>query len=207
MAIVEFSFDANDVPVSAKNINKFVTKTSDRDGNPVDQVYWTWHTHVGLCLSRREINMHDDSDFVMIVWNDEKGEPETITYASTRGWSYPAYGSNVDATDAVKAKYAAWQANREENSKKDARRQAAAALRDKRAALRKAAETHGFSFVLASVRLRRLADGKIVEQLLTSNIRSKFKLGLRDQVVSWIKDPNPTYKTPLSRRQMECLYS
>src|ERR1700748_532986 len=65
-----------------------------------------WHTHVGLCLADRSYNGFDDSDFYMLVWNEEKGEAEEICFATTRGWSYPAYGSWVDATDEVKAKYA-----------------------------------------------------------------------------------------------------
>jgi hypothetical protein len=68
---------------------------------------WVRTTHEGLVLADREINGYDDSDFYAIVWNDEKGAPERVTYASTRGWTYPN-GCAVDATDEVKAKYTAY---------------------------------------------------------------------------------------------------
>jgi hypothetical protein len=67
---------------------------------------WLYDTHVGLCLSDRERNMHDDSDWFMLVWNEEKGKPEEICFASTRGWTYPCYGSKPDATMEIKTKYA-----------------------------------------------------------------------------------------------------
>jgi len=70
---------------------------------------YTYDTHVGLCIHEREYNGRDDSDFYMIVWNEEKQEPESIQFASTRGWSYPCYGSHPDATPEVLAKYKAYQ--------------------------------------------------------------------------------------------------
>ena len=71
-----------------------------------DRDVWLVETHKGLVLELREINGYDDSDFYARVWNDEKGEVERVIYASTRGWTYPN-GAAVDATDEVKAKYAA----------------------------------------------------------------------------------------------------
>jgi len=68
---------------------------------------WMVTTHVGLVLNLREANGRDDSDFYATVWNEEKGAPESIMYASTRGWTYPN-GATVDATEEVKAKYAAY---------------------------------------------------------------------------------------------------
>jgi hypothetical protein len=76
-----------------------------REGHEI----WVVTTHVGLVLSMREANGYDDSDFYATFWNDEKGAPESIMYASTRGWTYPN-GASVDATDEVKAKYAAYSA-------------------------------------------------------------------------------------------------
>jgi hypothetical protein len=67
---------------------------------------WMVTTHEGLVLSTGEYNGYDDSDFYAVVWNEEKGNTERVTYASTRGWTYPN-GAAVDATDEVKAKYAA----------------------------------------------------------------------------------------------------
>lgn len=68
---------------------------------------WLVESHKGLVLADREINGYDDSDFYALVWNEAKGAPERVTYASTRGWTYPNR-CGVDATEEVKAKYAAY---------------------------------------------------------------------------------------------------
>lgn len=95
-------------------------------GNQADGAdsMYLYDTHVGLCLQEREMNGSWDSDFYMLVWNEEKGEPVEIMFATTRGWSYPCLGSAVDATPEVRAKYDAWKA------KKDAERAQAAAERE-----------------------------------------------------------------------------
>ena len=72
---------------------------------------YTVETHKGLVVGLREMNGYDDSDFYATVWNEEKGAPEEIMYASTRGWTYPN-GAAIDATDEVKAKYDAYTAAR-----------------------------------------------------------------------------------------------
>ena len=76
------------------------------------QDIWLVESHQGLVLETREINGHDDSDFYAVVWNEEKGDVERVTYASTRGWTYPN-GAAVDATPEVVAKYQALVARRE----------------------------------------------------------------------------------------------
>lgn len=67
-------------------------------------------THQGLVLSLGERNWHDDSDFYATVWNPETNAPEKITYATTRGWTYPNHAS-VDATPEVRAAYEAFLEN------------------------------------------------------------------------------------------------
>lgn len=64
-------------------------------------------THVGRVLELREVNGYDDSDFYAVVWDDKANEPKKVTYATTRGWSYPN-GAKVDADEATREKYAAW---------------------------------------------------------------------------------------------------
>lgn len=64
-------------------------------------------THIGVVLDTGEINGRDDSDFYAVVWDDEAGCTKRVTYASTRGWTYPNSAS-VDATPEVLAKYDAW---------------------------------------------------------------------------------------------------
>jgi hypothetical protein len=68
---------------------------------------WTVKSHVGVVVGTGEVNGYDDSDFYAVVWNEAEGKPERVTYASTRGWTYPN-GASVDATDEVKAKYDAY---------------------------------------------------------------------------------------------------
>lgn len=114
MPIVNFSFDRSTVPADAVNVAEHSTPSSEGD-----RKYWTWLSHIGLCLFEREYNGYDDSDFYMTVWNPEKGEPYEIMFASTRGWTYPALGSRADATPEVLAAYEVWAA------KKRAERQAA----------------------------------------------------------------------------------
>jgi hypothetical protein len=75
---------------------------------------YLYETHVGLCLEDSEQNGYHDSDFYMLVWNPETQAPESICFASTRGWSYPSYGSKADATPEVRAAYAEWKRAREE---------------------------------------------------------------------------------------------
>ena len=70
-------------------------------------------TYIGAVLEIGEENHYDDSDFYAIVWNDEKGCTERITYATTRGWSYPN-GASVDATPEVVEKWRAWSLKRQE---------------------------------------------------------------------------------------------
>lgn len=203
MAIVEFSFKRSDVPANAVRVQEHTTKAGCLDGTTVDQTYWTWHTHVGLCLSDHESNGSYDSDFCMVVWNEKTDAPTRITYATTRGWSYPSYASFADATDEVKAKYAAWQAMKAAEYRTTDRKNQAAKLRQERSKLRAAAGKHGFSFIVASKRLRQLRKADAIQDLLTRNIRGKFNVSLRDRIVAWLKDPNPAYRTPLSPRQLE----
>src|SRR6266403_971687 len=73
-----------------------------------ERFIWLYETHHGLCIHDSEVNGYDDSDFYMTVWNAEKQEPERICFASTRGWSYPCYGSSPDAAPEVMAQYDAY---------------------------------------------------------------------------------------------------
>lgn len=129
MPIINFTHDRSRVPADAVALRETIEhRTHWNTNEPLygPFVLYTWHTHVGLCLADREVNGRDDSDFYMKVWNEEKGAPEEIMFASTRGWSYPAMGSSVDATPEVRAKYEAYQAAMREESRKrhEARSQA-----------------------------------------------------------------------------------
>lgn len=71
-------------------------------GDPVFEIAWA-----GCVLAAGEHNYYDDSDFYAVVWDDAKNGPREVEYASTRGWTY-ANSATMDATDEVKAAYAAW---------------------------------------------------------------------------------------------------
>jgi len=101
MAIINFTFTESAVPANAVNLKEI---PAERHG----QKMWTWETHSGLCIKDREENGYSDSDWYMTVWNFDKNQPEEIYFATTRGWSYPSYGSYVDATPEVMALYNAW---------------------------------------------------------------------------------------------------
>jgi hypothetical protein len=107
-------------------------------------------THEGVVCELREINGYDDSDFYAVVWNQAKGEPERVTYASTRGWTYPN-GAAVDATPEVAAKYVAYL-----EAQAEAARAAAAAREAKGKAARTVRNVRGKSAIEAGV------DGVIV---------------------------------------------
>jgi hypothetical protein len=80
-----------------------------RAGYEYTPIEWEYETHKGLCLREYERNGYHDSDFYMVVWNDEKNAPESIEFATTRAGCGAAFGSHPDATPEVKAKYEAYQ--------------------------------------------------------------------------------------------------
>ena len=157
-------------------------------------------THQGLCLVDWERNMYDDSDFYMTVWDPVSKSPRNIMFATTRGWSYPCYNSSVDATPEVRAEYNAYMAYKQRRSEVLGRR--AARQRDAEVAHRAG---------LTRVQVERLKavvgtdywEG--VKRLITSNLRSGFRMSLRQQVMSWINDPAPKFSRPLSPKQMAYL--
>jgi hypothetical protein len=104
MPIIHMRSKAEDIPADAVNVRKL----EEYSGQKMD--LWLYDSHVGLCVKEYERNGYNDSDFYMVVWNEELGKPESIEFASTRGWSYPCMGSRVDASPEVLAKYSAWEA-------------------------------------------------------------------------------------------------
>lgn len=162
-----------------------------------------WETHVGLCLIDTERNGYDDSDFIMTVWNPEKGCAEEICYATTRGWTYPAMGSSVDATEEVRALYLEWVEREKQVARKAKRLSQAAKLCDFRCRVRCIASKNQVSYprLLKFLRRQHPERAQRIESLLTAALRSPFRLGLKDQLLQWLKDPQPTYRSPFSPRQ------
>jgi hypothetical protein len=157
-------------------------------------------THQGLCLVERERNMYDDSDFFMTVWDPVSKVPHEIMFATTRGWSYPCYNSSVDATPEVRAEYNAYMAYKQRRSEVLSRR--AARQRDAEVAY-KAGLTRAQVERLKAVVGTSYWDG--IKRLITSNLRSGFRMSLRQQVMNWINDPAPKFARPLSPKQMAYL--
>ncbi len=62
----------------------------------------------GLVLDANgERNGRDDSDFYATVWDAKHGRTVEVTFATTRGWTYPNH-AEADATPEVVAAYQAW---------------------------------------------------------------------------------------------------
>lgn len=89
------------------------------EGFEYTPLLWLYDTHVGLCIKDYERNGYNDSDWYMVVWNTAENKPETIEFASTRGWSYPCYGSSPDATPEVLAAYEAWEKDYAEKMRRE----------------------------------------------------------------------------------------
>lgn len=161
--------------------------------------YWVKETHKGLCLYDYEKNGYDDSDFCMVVWNEEKQQPEHITFASTRGWTYPLYSSYPDATPEVKAKYEAWKVatarryniQNKWNKRKIEIKQAAE-MKITRKEWKRLKELYGYEKAM------------VFYPLLKANLRSQFKKDMANKVREWLAG-NSNYKYPLSLGQFEAL--
>ena len=166
-----------------------------------------WHTHVGLCLADREVNGYSDSDFYMTVWNPELGKAEQICFASTRGWSYPSMGSFVDATEEVQALYQAWNEQNKLDRIRAQRRSDAELLIAMKSRISKLAKRHGVAYHRLLILLHRTPSERQyadrVEKLLTSQLRSPFRIGLRTQLIEWLRNPTPKHPSPFSHRQWE----
>jgi hypothetical protein len=198
-----------------RNFQMAIVKMISRDASPKEMegaycpLYWNeskdWEkqvilktTHHGLCLFESERNMYDDSDFFMTVWNPEKGEPETIMFATTRGWSYPCLGSSVDATPEVAEAYNTWK------KAYDRRRKILAKLAERKK-IRGYAQTWGVSVKETKKLLNSISkdDVEPFHRLLkTETFRSNFRKSLNSRVRDWMKEENSQFSTPLSRKQM-----
>lgn len=186
MPIVHFTNSEERVPEGAENV-----RTVEYQGRD----YILWDSHTGLCLRERERNMHDDSDFYMLVWDEETESTKEICFASTRGWTYPSYASKVDATPEVVAKWEAYEEKVAAEAK--AVREAELVKRYTAAGLTEE-EWVALSFALGS---RRREDAYL--KLLTSDhagrLRSEFKKSLSRQIRAWFTDRK--YPSPLSPKQ------
>jgi hypothetical protein len=157
-------------------------------------------THQGLCLADYERNMYDDSDFYMTVWNPVTKRPSDIMFATTRGWSYPCYNSWVDATPEVRAEYQDYLAYQERRSE----------IMSRRRERQNDAEV-GRMAGLNRIQIQRLrqavgrSNWEGVKKLISTNLRSGFRISMRNQIIAWLANPNPKFASPLSNKQMAYL--
>lgn len=198
MAIIRFATHKEATKESGWVEGSYCPLVSDYDFPMV-----LWEEYVGKCLSDREQNMYDDSNFYMTVWDDETNSPKEIMFATTRGWSYPSYASSPDASDDVISKYEAYRIKEIETTRKMQRKAAANDLRDLRKKVSLVAKENDIPYNKL-MRLVLISNRKEVDLLglFGGRIRSKFKLSIRQQIVNWLKDNNPKYNFPLSPRQM-----
>ena len=186
------------------SMNHFIRDEDDSHKNMPELEYRTmrammlYSTHHGLCVSDREKNGYDDSDFYMTVWNTVGNCPEEIFYATTRGWSYPCFGSDVDATPEVREAYDKYCV--------EARRQAAIRARwNNRKAIRQCSKAAG----ITTSQYKRLLTAyplntvEACTKLLASKLRSDFRKSLAKQLREWLNDPEPKYNYPFSPKQVQ----
>lgn len=94
MSLIAFATSEREIPADVDRSKVHFVKDYQQ-GTDV----WTWPTHEGLCLRDTERNGYNDSDFYMEVWNPITREIDSVCFATTRGWTYPAYGAFPDATE------------------------------------------------------------------------------------------------------------
>lgn len=169
--------------------------------------YTTFLSHIGLCLFDWEQNGRDDSDWYMATWNPVKGEREDICFASTRGWTYPCYGSKPDATEETRAAHDAWRAKLV--AEREALMRARQAEQDKARAAEAEKLAKQLGCAVARVVALQEAMGEdypaCVKLLNTKAFRSTFRASLCAQIKKWLMDDSPLYATPLSAKQRQYL--
>lgn len=196
MAIINFSFDHNTESYAEGAYCPISSSYSESEKRII-----LWETYSGLCISEREYNGYNDSDFYMTVWDTEKNEPKQIMFATTRGWSYPAYGSYVDATSEIQEKYKAWKTAAD-------RRYRIIKRWNKRKEQNELANATGLSrkqLNKLSYCLSRDDYTAVIRLLKTRNFRSKFRKSCAEQVRKWVAQDKPQYRSPLSYKQLSYL--
>lgn len=206
MALVSFCRLRSEIPVGAENV-QFELSHTWRRSNGIDAKEYmtecpgpseliTYETYAGCCLAESEHNMSDDSDFYMLVWSIVEQRPFRVMFATTRGWTYPCLASRVDATPEIRAAH-------EAHRKAATRRHRIQAAWAKRCALSKLAKEARVS-VLSIRRLRNATTSDQFEGatvLLTSKLRSAFRLSLKAQLLAWLESSETKHASPFTRKQ------
>ena len=111
--IVRMANRKEDIPAGAKNVRDVsdLWRSSTYKENQASFQLWLYDEYVGLCVKDREANFYDDSDFYMTVYHQDTGGFAEVQYATTRGWTYPAMASCVDASPEIMEKFKQYQEN------------------------------------------------------------------------------------------------
>lgn len=205
MPIINMAFNPIEAAARGVNVRGADYLDSHSEGVMGPRPIWLYDTHVGLCLRTGEYNGYDDSDFYMEVWNPTERKVERIIFASTRGWTYPCYGSSADATPEVLEAYAQWKDAESRLAAMQNYADHVARLCDYRATCKALAKAAGVPVgkVFRLARTWGKENVLAVAKLSQQKLRSEFKINLKNQVIAWLADPAPKYRTPLSARQMQ----
>lgn len=203
MAIVGFTFDRNDVPADAIIYHVEDARNSMSADTYGPRPMWLYKQQIGKCLVEREQNGYNDSDFFMTYWDEEKNEPVTVMFATTRGWTYPCLASSVDATPDVVAKYEAWKAKKAAEYRVQQRKAKATAKRELRNKLLSIANEYQVSYPRL-LKLRKMTGFEGMVSLFNNRLRSNFKISMRNQLINWLNN-NSKYDRPFSAKQMQYL--
>ena len=198
MAIVKFTFDQSKEFYPEGAYCKLT-----REG---DHVITIWEEHVGMCLHDREINGYDDSDFIMTIWDPVEKKAFDLNYATTRGWCYPSFASSVDASDEIRAEYIDYKGRMLEERRLSARRQGVQNRHGRIKQRVQVAKQSGLTYNQVKKIESAYSSSDVVEscfKLLTSKLRSKFRISLKEQLVAWAKGERGDYATPFSPKQLQ----
>lgn len=181
---------------------------------------YTKTEYVGQVLSLREYNGYHDSDFSAIVWDFDKGEPINIEYGTTRFWSYPNT-AGIDATPEVLSAFKAYTLHHNARYQIQLEHRVA---QDDVSILKSTLLTHE-----QLNRLRGMCNAtvaynnsgnemwstysnnkfdalvKLLKSYTTQRLRSKFKISLCEQLLTWLNDVNPRWTTAFSKKQWEAI--
>lgn len=166
--------------------------------------YFLYETDHGCCIKEREHNGYHDSDFEMLIWNHETKSASWYTFATTRGWCYPCYGSRPDATDEVLKEYSIYEAQQEEKWQRYCKIKKVNQQRKLNAQFRTVVR----DFNVSREQVERLYKAyhpdmfPLFFKLLNSNLRSDFRKSLRKQLIEWLKG-NGKYDKPFSPKQIQ----
>jgi hypothetical protein len=195
--------DATVVEVPYDSANPFYCK-GDTEERRAEKLATKWYyvTYAkGAVIRQYERNGYHDSDFYLVVYSAHTGTLYEWEYTSTRYGGSGIYGLGlhytVDATPEVRETASAIrvaEAQRAEQESREADVEAMVALG--------ASPESARLFVDKLSKFRGTPKYNGVHKLLcTKKFRSSFRQSLRDQVETWLRDPNPTYDFPLSPKQ------